>query len=116
MTAIDRETVEKLAKLTRIEMGEEEKGFVVSDLESILGYVSELSKVREGAILSKVEPSPVDENRNCFRDDDNAEPAGLYTDKMLAEAPRTEDGYILVKQVIGEKSPRRRPAEEAGVV
>ncbi len=95
---IDKETVEKLARLTRIEISEDEKASMVVDLESILGYVSELSNaptVSGEAVL--------DENINRFREDDNAEPAGLYTEKILAEAPRKDDEYILVKQVIGEK-------------
>ena len=95
---IDKATVEKLAKLTRVEISEDEKASMVADLESILGYISELSKA-SGQQAEAV----LDSNRNSFREDDNAEPAGLYTDKILAEAPRIEDGYLLVKQVIGEK-------------
>jgi aspartyl-tRNA(Asn)/glutamyl-tRNA(Gln) amidotransferase subunit C len=95
---IDRETVEKLAKLTRIEIGEDEKTAMVADLEAILGYVSELSKV-QGISLDM----PLEENRNIFREDGEAEESGLYTEKILANAPRQENGYILVKQVIGEK-------------
>lgn len=95
---IDRETVEKLAKLSRIEISDQEKDSMVADLESILGYVSELSKVQG---LS--EDMPLEENRNVFREDENAEAPGAYTDKILANAPRQENGYILVKQVIGEK-------------
>lgn len=95
---IDKETVAKLAKLTRIELKDEEQASLVADLESILGYVSELSKVQSGTTDAVLE-----DNINCFREDDNAEEAGIYTEKILADAPRTEKGYILVKQVIGEK-------------
>lgn len=95
---IDRETVEKLAKLTRVEISEGEKDSMVADLESILGYVSELSNA-EGLNADGV----LYENRNRFREDEGGGEPGIYTDKILADAPRTEDGYILVKQVIGEK-------------
>ena len=95
---IDKETVAKLAKLTRIELKDEEQASLVADLESILGYVSELSKVQSGTTDAVLE-----DNINCFREDDNAEESGIYPEKILADAPRTEKGYILVKQVIGEK-------------
>ena len=96
--AIDRETVEKLAKLSRIEIGSEEKDSMVKDLESVLVYVSELSNVSGVS-----DEYPLEENRNVFREDENPDPSGKYTDRILAEAPKTENGYILVKQVIGEK-------------
>ncbi len=95
---IDGATVKKLAQLTRIEIDKEEEQALVSDLESILDYVSDLSSVDSlstGIVLG--------ENVNIFREDDNAHPGGFYTDKILAGAPRKERGYILVKQVIGEK-------------
>lgn len=98
---VDKETIEKLAKLSRIEISEDEKDSMIADLESILGYVSELSNV-EGISSDAV----LNENRNNFREDDNADESGIYTDKILAEAPRKENGYILVKQVINEKGNR----------
>ncbi len=98
---IDKETVEKLAKLTRVEISEEEKTSMVADLEAVLGYVSELSKV-EGLSTE----GSLDDNRNRFREDEGAHESGIYTDKILADAPRTEDGYLLVKQVINEKGNR----------
>ena len=95
---INKETVRKLAELTRIEISDEEQESLVTDLESILGYVSELSGVN-GLSLEEV----LGQNINSFREDSNVEPALLYTDKILEEVPRTREGYIIVKQVIGEK-------------
>ena len=99
---IDRDVVAKLAKLTRIEISSDEEAAMVADLESILGYVSELSKAPSLSAETIIDP-----NVNRFREDDNPLPAGFYTDKLLAEAPRTERGYILVKQVIAEKGERK---------
>ncbi len=98
---IDKQTVEKLASLARIEVGEAEKDAMVADLEAVLGYVSELSEVK-----NLPEAVQLDSNRNRFREDDGAFEPGIFTDKILAEAPRSADGYILVKQVIGEKGAR----------
>ncbi len=95
---IDKATVDKLAALSRIEISDEEKTAMVKDLEAVLGYVSELSKVSDVS-----DEMVLEENRNIFREDENAQPAGLYTERILAEAPRADNGYILVKQVIGEK-------------
>lgn len=99
---IDKETVKKLAKLVRIEIDEGEQESLVTDLESILGYVSELSDVPLPS-----EEVVLDKNINSFREDSDPHLTGFYTDKILAQAPRTENGYILVKQVIGEKGARQ---------
>ena len=95
---MDKETVNKLADLARIEVVENEKGVLIADLQAILGYVSELSS-------APISIGDVDlgDNINIFREDDDVHETGLYTDKILALADREENGYILVKQVIGEK-------------
>jgi len=97
-SGIDKETVKRLAELARIEISPEEEISMAKDLESILGYVSELSNVA-GVSREMV----LDDNINNFREDENPDGRGIYTEKILAEVPRQEKGYILVKQVIGEK-------------
>ena len=95
---MDKETVNKLTTLARIEVSDNEKDALLIDLQAILGYVSLLSSAptAQGEI-------ELPDNINIFREDDNAHESGLYTTKILAEADREENGYILVKQVMGEK-------------
>lgn len=97
---IDRETVDKLAALSRIELSEEEKDKIAKDLESILGYVAELKNAPkyEGGETS-------DAHLNIFREDKEMEgfAPGQFSEAILGEAPRRDGDFILVKQVIGEK-------------
>ena len=99
---IDRATIDKLAMLSRIELSEEEKVKIAKDLESILGYVSELSSAPVQEFDTELGP-----HINIFREDDGIIEPGFYTDKILANAPRTENGYLVVKQIIGEKGERK---------
>ncbi|MBI3632985.1 MAG: Asp-tRNA(Asn)/Glu-tRNA(Gln) amidotransferase subunit GatC [Candidatus Vogelbacteria bacterium] len=102
---ISKQEIDKLATLARIEMGEEEKNSLMGDLESILGYVSELANapVMEGGM-----ELGLGDHINIFREDEGTERSGLYTDKILDNAPRIENGYLLVKQIIGEKGERKQ--------
>lgn len=92
---ITKEDVEKLAVLARIEIADDEKEKLQNDLESILGYVSELtSVVGEFGVREK------DELLNVMREDAGAHEPGAFTEKILNNAPRSEGGYVAVKQII----------------
>ncbi|MBI3632681.1 MAG: Asp-tRNA(Asn)/Glu-tRNA(Gln) amidotransferase subunit GatC [Candidatus Vogelbacteria bacterium] len=99
---ITKEEIDKLAILARIEMDDEEKNSLMGDLESILGYVSELANapIVEGEM-------DLGDHVNIFREDEGVIEPGLYTDKILADAPRVENWYLVVKQIIGEKGERK---------
>ena len=44
---MDIKDVENLAKLVRIELGEDEKKEILSDMKGILDYVKQIKKVKE---------------------------------------------------------------------
>lgn len=92
---ITRADVENLALLARIEISEEEKERLQKDLESILGYVSELTSV-----VGEFEAPHKEELINVMREDANAHESGAFTDALLKNAPATENGYVAVKQII----------------
>jgi len=94
---IKYEEVEHLAKLARIDMTEEEKKELQGDLESILDYIDQIKEVTE-----EVEPV-LSDHRNEMREDGEPHEPGLYTDKILKEAPDSKDGYVMVKKVIESK-------------
>ena len=92
---IKREDIEKLAELSRIATSPEELEILKKDLESIIGYVSEIQSVSEDA------PERVaGELRNVMRDDTDPTESGTYTKDMIAAAPRTDGDYVSVKQVL----------------
>jgi len=61
---LEKKDIEKLANLSRIEVEEGEKEILLKDLESVLGYVSEIKEV----VMGDVEPE-AGLLRNVMRED-----------------------------------------------
>lgn len=92
---ISKEEIEKLAELSRIEVTEDEKKKLINDIESILGYVSEIQEV------ATTEPvSEVGDLRNVMREDGEPHESGLYTKDIMKEVPKKEKGYLKVKKIL----------------
>lgn len=81
--------------MARIDMSEEELADIARDFDPILAYVGQVQEVSE---LSDTTPNYILEN--VMREDVVANPAGFYTDKILAEMPDTSDGFLKVKQIL----------------
>lgn len=92
---ISKTDVDNLAVLARIEIPDAEKEKLQKDLEAILGYISELTKAT-GEVSERTKGELI----NVFRADDSAHEAGIHTEAILADAPRTHEGYIAVRQII----------------
>jgi aspartyl-tRNA(Asn)/glutamyl-tRNA(Gln) amidotransferase subunit C len=93
--AMTIEDVNKLAILARIEMSDAEKTEFLGNMESILGYIDIIKK----ATVEGVNPE-IGEVRNVMRTDENPHESGKYTEKILAQAPDTQDGYLKVKKIL----------------
>ena len=93
---ISKDDIKKLADLARIEIGDEEASQLAGDMDSILGYVGQVSAVA-GEMKEGVELGPV---FNVMREDGDPTPPGTHTDVLLAEAPETKDGYLKVKKIL----------------
>lgn len=92
---LQRNDVEHLGMLARISLTEEEKDEFTTELDSVLSYVSEISKV-----TTEADAIPeVGELCNVMRSDDHVNPGGEFTDAILKNAPDTEGGYVKVKQI-----------------
>lgn len=93
---ISREDIEKLASLSRVEVSAEEKEKLGADIESILGYVSEIQHVvgtaETAALTSAV--------RTVMREDGDPHETGFYTKAILKEAPARDGNYIRVKKIL----------------
>ena len=94
MLKLQREDIDNLATLARITLTEQEKSELLPTLESIIGYVGEISEV-----VTEDRPSKAGEVRNVLRDDAAVRSGGEFTDAILANAPDTEAGYLKVKQI-----------------
>ena len=98
MKKIDREMVEYVARLSRIELTEAESERFTSQLERILEYVDKLNELDTVG----VEPmAHVPGRRNVLRADEVSE--SLPCGEVLANAPdRTEDSYRVPKIIQSE--------------
>jgi len=92
---ITKADVEKLASLSRIKLSEAEKESLQKEMDSILGYVQDIQSV-SSAIL-KTAPAA---HRNIMRDDAAPHESGIFTDILLGEAPRSENGFVVVKKIL----------------
>jgi len=93
--SIDKETVKKIASLSRIAITEAEADAFVPELNQILGWVEQLGEVD----CSKVEPmAAVIPNKLRLREDVVTD--GEIRDKILANAPMAEHGFFAVPKVI----------------
>ena len=89
--------VRALAALARMEVGEAELEKLEQELPAILAFVETIQAASAG---SSGEPKKASTLRNVMREDDEPHESGIYTEKLLAQAPATKDGRLVVKQVI----------------
>lgn len=92
---ISSEDIKKLGALARITVSEAEAKSLAVDAEAILGYVSQVGEATAGG-----EEDAHMSLTNVMREDGEPHETGLYTKDILENAPRTEDGYIVVRKVI----------------
>jgi aspartyl-tRNA(Asn)/glutamyl-tRNA(Gln) amidotransferase subunit C len=94
---MNKEKVLKLAKLARIKLDDAEAEKLSGEFESILKYVSEV-KALGGEIKDKKSSDfPL---RNIMREDGEGHESGIYTEKMLSQAPLREGNYLKVKKIL----------------
>jgi len=89
--------VRALAELARIEMPEDELKKLEKELPEILAFVD----IIQGADVSTALHHP--SLRNVMREDGEPHESGIYTEKLLAQAPAKKNGRFVVKQVISRK-------------
>jgi len=90
---IDKETLQHVASLARLEITRDEEGPLLGDLERILGYVAQLSSVDTSATVSK---RPV---MTELRPDEPRD--GLTREEGLGGAPVMRSGFVVVRNVMG---------------
>lgn len=91
---MNKEDIEKLAKLSRLSLKEEEKEGFLKDFNSILGYVSEINSA-----VAELPEREAGELRNVMRPDGPEHESGLYTEDLLKNAPAVQDDFVEVNQV-----------------
>ena len=92
---MDIKDVEKLAELAKIELGEDEKKKVLSDMEGILEYVKVVEQV-------EVEDTNVKHSVfNIWREDKEGSKASVFSDDLIIKQfPDEQDGFLKVKKIL----------------
>ncbi len=95
---MDKEKVLNLAKLSRIKLSDAEAESLSHEFESILTYVGE---VKEVSMTDDTRPTTDDfPIRNVMREDGDGHESGIYTEKILNEAPARSGDYVKVKKIL----------------
>ena len=94
---MDKEKVLSLAKLARIEIGDEEAESLAREFGTILGYVGEVKEAATDQHSNNLENVGV---LNVMREDGEPHESGIYTEKILEQAPAREGNYIKVKKIL----------------
>lgn len=94
---MDKEKVLNLAKLARIEIGDEEAKSLSHEFDAILKYVGEVKGVKVSPLVSDSQGETLN---NIMREDTNPHESGMYTEKILEQAPAREGNYIKVKKIL----------------
>lgn len=91
---ITTQDIEKLARLARIEVKDDEKLTFKNDLNNIFKYISEIQEV------SLDQEATVHTHVNIFRADVVTNEGGQYTNDILGQAPNRKDNYFKVEKVL----------------
>lgn len=94
---ISAEDVRKLAALSRLNLTNEEVETLRGEMDSIVAYIDTLQKV---SLPEKPASSPYLEIENVMRPDANPHESGIFTEVLLAQAPRREGNYLKVKKIL----------------
>jgi aspartyl-tRNA(Asn)/glutamyl-tRNA(Gln) amidotransferase subunit C len=95
-----QQDVKNLAALARIELSPEEVESYTNEMSSILEYVG---AVQDMAGEADSEPK-VGARYNVFRKDEVTNAPGQYTEDLLAEMPKTDGPFMVVKKILNPDS------------
>jgi len=95
---ISLDEVKKLAELSRLELSGDELEKMRGDMDSIIAYVDTLQKV---TLPNVPEESVYFDEVNVMREDGEPHAPGVFSEKLLSQAPRREGAYLKVKKILG---------------
>ena len=93
--SVDAATVKRIGRLARIRIEENEVVKYQSELNTILGFVEQLGEVNVEGVEPMTSVTPMTLRRRVDKVTD-----GGYPEKVVANAPLTEDNFFMVPKVI----------------
>ncbi|NQT82455.1 Asp-tRNA(Asn)/Glu-tRNA(Gln) amidotransferase subunit GatC [bacterium] len=95
MKEITIEDVEYAARLAKLDLSEEERKSMTSQLRDILGYVAKLSELDTDDVEPTAHVLPI---KNVWRPDERQK--SLNQEEVLKIAPKAHEGQIRVPRVL----------------
>ena len=93
--SIDAATVKRIGRLARIRVEENEVEKYQGEINAILGFVEQLDEVNVEGVEPMTSVTPMQLRRR-----DDVVTDGGYPEKVVANAPLTEDNFFMVPKVI----------------
>ncbi len=93
--SVDAATVRRIAHLARIAVAEEDVPHLQGELNAILDFVAKLDEVDVEGVEPMTSVTPMTMKKRQDRVTD-----GEMADKIVANAPASEDHYFLVPKVV----------------
>ena len=93
--SIDAATVKRIGRLARIRVEENEVEKYQGELNAILGFVEQLGEVNVEGVEAMTSVTPMQLRR---REDQITD--GGYPDKIVKNAPLSEDNFFMVPKVV----------------
>lgn len=93
--SVDSATVRRIARLARVAVGDEEVARLEGELNSILEWVEQLGELDTDGVepMTSVIPMEMKKRVDVVTD-------GGIADKIVANAPATEDSFFVVPKVV----------------
>ncbi|GLQ57520.1 Asp-tRNA(Asn)/Glu-tRNA(Gln) amidotransferase subunit GatC [Devosia nitrariae] len=93
--SVDAATVKRIGRLARIRIEESEVPAYQNELNAILGFVEQLGEVDITGVepMTSVTPMALRQREDAVRD-------GGYPEKIVANAPLSEDDFFMVPKVV----------------
>ncbi|WP_395815105.1 Asp-tRNA(Asn)/Glu-tRNA(Gln) amidotransferase subunit GatC [Devosia sp.] len=93
--SIDAATVKRIGRLARIRVEENEVEKYMGELNAMLGFVEQLNEVDVTGVeaMTSVTPMTLRRREDVITD-------GGYAEKIVANAPLSEDNFFMVPKVV----------------
>lgn len=93
--SVDASTVKRIARLARIRIEEDEIASYQEELNAILGFVEQLQEVSVEGVEPMTSVTPM-----TLRRRDDLITDGGYAEKIVSNAPLSEDNFFMVPKVV----------------
>lgn len=93
--SVDAATVKRIARLARIKIDESEIDAYATELNAILGFVEQLGEVDVAGVEPMTSVTPM-----ALRRREDKVTDGGYPDRVVANAPLSEDNFFVVPKVV----------------